>query len=103
MALVVQLRVADIANVLHKVLTDAEGQSFYILIRPELLHHLTAPLKALVVVKIAVLDVLPVYRALQVVEQPSIALPLCVRPHRAHPLAHLQAVIFQLDYLDAPL
>ena len=67
MALVIQLFVAYIADVLDQILTDAVRKSPHVAPIPQLLHHLAARFQALVIVATRMLNVFPVDCALQVV------------------------------------
>ena len=67
MALVIQLFVAYIADVLNQILTDAVREGPHVAPIPQLLHHLAACFQALVIVATRVLNVLPVNCAFQVV------------------------------------
>ena len=66
-ALVVQGRLTDVANVLGQVLPDAVRQSLHVVVVPQLFHHETAGFKATVVIFAGVGHVLPIDSALKVV------------------------------------
>ena len=97
MALVVQLRIADVANVLSQVLPDAVGQRLHVSIVSKLLHQVTTRLKSLKVIVARLRDVLPINRSFKMVEKASVTFPLAVGTHLTHALPHLQAVVLELD------
>ena len=59
--LVIELWVADVCNILHKILSDTESQCLNVAVIAQLLHHLTARFDSCVVIASRFQGVLPIF------------------------------------------